>query len=634
MTLDRIALLALMIAVGVTPCVAQEQPDFIDHGPAAEVYNSRGVAATVDGDGRRVVLTWLSDHRSTTGLLIIDAETGETEQLKVDLKTSGSPFWMLMSSREKWYAHFGQRFVEFDPALRDFTFAHDAPRGWGASFTEDDAGVVWTCIAHSAELLSFDPDKREYTNHGPINNETWPQHPLGRIAYDDAGWIYAGIGDTLAQVAGYNTATGEVRHFIDQAARKQGRGVVRRAVDGQVYANGPEWPWHRLYDGEAVPLDAEEPPATAPIRSASWSSVFKNFPDGSRIEHIHVPDRTMRIRDADGEVRQVSFEYEGAQGPNIQSIIQGPDGALYGCTGHPQRIFRFDPQSSEAVSHGLLEKSGHWNDLAVQRGLVLGAEYMGGQLYAYDVTQPWRDRDEEAPNPRMLATAGRYVSRPHILLAHPDGRHVIMGGTPTYGVTGGGMYIYDLETETDQLIEPTDLLGDHSLFSLVALPDGNLVGGTTIAAGTGGQATAQEGELFIFDFDARKVLWREPVAPGASAIRDLIVGPDGLVYGMASDSTFFVFDAESRTVVHRETLPEEWGSPAGVQGPRMMRIGPDGRIYALFRNAVVRIQPGTFEHTRLAESPVSIGAGLEIVDGRIYFCSGSRIWSYGVPDLQ
>ena len=631
------AALVPLVVIGLamnTAVMSDDAPEFVLHGPAAEVYNSRGVVATEDGDGRRVVLSWLSDHRGTTGLLIIDAETGETEQLSVDRAERGSPFWMLMSSREKWYAHFGSRFFEFDPSVRDFTFVHDAPTGWAASFTEDNDGVIWTCIAHSAELLSFNPHTREFTNHGPINDETWRQHPLGRIAHDDAGWIYAGIGDTQAQVAGYNTETGEVRHFIPEDQRAQGRGVVLRTEDGEVYAYAPDWPWHRLEDGEATLMEGDETPVRGPIRSASWSSVFRSFPDGSRIQHIHVPDRIMTIRDADETVREVSFDYEGAQGPNIYSIIEGPDGALYGCTGHPQRIFRLDPETGEKSDHGLREQSGHWNDLAVQRGLIFGAEYMGGQLYAYDPTRPWQDRDEDDPNPRLLESAGRYVSRPHVILAHPDGRHVIMGGTPTYGVTGGGMYIYDLETDTGELVMPEQLLVDHSLNALVALPDGNLVGGTTIAAGTGGQALAEEGEVFLFDFEAHEVLWREPVAPGASSIRDLLVGPDGLVYGVASDSTFFVLDPESRSVVHREKLPEEWGAPAGVQGPRSMVIGPDGNIYALFRSAIVRIEPGTFRHTMLAEPPVSIGAGPPIVNGRIYFCSGPRIWSYGIPGLE
>jgi|LSQX01.1.fsa_nt_gb hypothetical protein len=636
----QLTAVAMMIAAGVLTATAvgqaQESADgFTNYGSPAQVYNSRGVAATLDGDGRRVVLTWLSDHRSTTGLLIIDAETGETKQLKIDRNASGSPFWMLMSSQEKWYTQFGRRFFEFDPKVGEITFMEDCPGNWAASFTEDDNGIVWCCCQPDSDLISFDPATRTLTAHGSINSETWVQHPLGRIVHDDAGWIYAGIGDTAAQVAAYNIATGEVRHLIAQEQRAQGRAVVTRTAEGKVYAKAPDWPWHLLYDGQATVTDDvsdDNPPKSRPILSASWQSAFRNFPDGSRIQHIYVPDKTLTIRDADGTVRQLSFDYEDAQGPSIQSIIEGPDGALYGCTGHPQRIFRFDPQSGEKISYGLREQSGHWNDLAVQRDLIFGAEYMGGQFYGYDPTRPWLDRDEENPNPRMYDVAGIYVSRPYILLAHPDGQHLIMGGVPTYGVTGGGMFIYDLESESSELIMPEDLLADHSLQSLVALPDGNLVGGTTVFGGTGSQRIATEAELLIYDFADRKLLWHEVIVPSASSIRDLIVGPDGLVYGTASDLTFFVFDATTRTVVHSEKLPQEWGMSAGHQGPRSLSLGPDGNIYGLFRHAVVRIEPGTFECTRLAQSPVTIGAGAPIVDGRIYFTSGPNIWSYDLRE--
>jgi hypothetical protein len=71
--------------------------------------------------------------------------------------------------------------------------------------------------------------------------------------------------------------------------------------------------------------------------------------------------------------------------------------------------------------------------------------------------------------------------------------------------------------------------------------------------------------------------------------------------------------------------------PAGSQSPRFMTLAPDGSIYALFREAIIRIEPGTFEHEKIADSPVQIGAGVALLDGRLYFGSGSRLWSYELP---
>jgi hypothetical protein len=61
-------------------------------------------------------------------------------------------------------------------------------------------------------------------------------------------------------------------------------------------------------------------------------------------------------------------------------------------------------------------------------------------------------------------------------------------------------------------------------------------------------------------------------------------------------------------------------------------MGPDKTTYMLFVKGVAVIDPATFDIEMLANSPVPIGAGGDILDGRIYFASGSHLYSYGVPD--
>jgi hypothetical protein len=612
--------------------LAQLPNDFVDYGVAADVARSRGATATIDGDGNRVVLIWMSDQRGTTALLVVDAVTGETESVSFERPLHDSPFAVLHSSKDKFYSQFANRFYEFDPLTRSFTFIGDTPSRCAMSMTEDDDGVIWAGLFPDSHLVSFNPESRELVDHGSLNQESWRQYPRA-LAYDEAGWIYAGIGNTAGQVVGYNSATGEIRKYIAEDQRGHGRGVVFTGTDGQVYATGPGWSWHILHNGEPTALEAERPPVSAkPIKTGAQESVFKDFPDGSRIVTLNVPERHLKMEDADGTVRDVAFDYQ-SEGAGILSIHKGPDGALYGSTGHPLRLYRLDPLTGELSNHGLKGYLGHLNAMASQRGIVFGARYGGGALHGYDISKPWQDRDEDDPNPRLYGQSAPDINRPHVLLAHPDGRHLIMGGTPGYGRTGGGMFIYDLEADAGQVLSHDELLENLSVYSLVALPDGNLVGGTTIAPGTGGAVKAEQAELFIFDFDSRTVVWREPIIPGVASIADLLIGPDGLIYGMAAGSKFFVFDAESRTVVHREQLAEVYGELAGAQAPRIMTLGPDENIYVLFREAIVRIQPGSFEHTKLADSPVSIRAGVELIEGRLYFTSGSHVWSYKVPGL-
>ena len=62
---------------------------FMHHGVATPVSNHRGTVATVDGEGRNVILVWLFDHRGGYALLMIDAETGASNEYPVPFPPGG-----------------------------------------------------------------------------------------------------------------------------------------------------------------------------------------------------------------------------------------------------------------------------------------------------------------------------------------------------------------------------------------------------------------------------------------------------------------------------------------------------------------------------------------------------------------
>ena len=223
------------------------------------------------------------------------------------------------------------------------------------------------------------------------------------------------------------------------------------------------------------------------------------------------------------------------------------------------------------------------------------------------------------------------INRPHMLMAHPNGRTVIMAGTPGYGLTGGGMLFWDRETSKHILLEHTDLLPEHSTMSLAPLPDDKLLGGSTVGAGTGGEQKAEVAELFIMDIASKAIEWHEPVFPGVNSYTDLCVSPSGLIYGIADQRKFFVFDAEQRTVVHEQDLGEDLGRTNRQQGPRVFVLDTSTEtVYILFRKGVAKVEEN-YSITMLAESPVPIGPGGDILDGKIYFGSSSHLYSYQVP---
>ncbi len=234
-------------------------------------------------------------------------------------------------------------------------------------------------------------------------------------------------------------------------------------------------------------------------------------------------------------------------------------------------------------------------------------------------------------NPLFLMQCHPPINRPHELLPHPDGRTVVLAGTPGYGLTGGGVLIWDRETRKGTLIEHTDILPQHSTMSLAALPDGKLLGGSTTGAGTGGEKKAKQAELYIMDLATKKLDWHEPVFPGVQGYSDMCPGPRGLIYGVADYKRFFVFDPAKRKVVHEQDTSATLGSTNSQQGPRIFVRDPKGTVYMLFRKGIARVEPDTFKITMLAESPVSIGPGGDYHEGRIYFGSGSHVYSYKVP---
>jgi hypothetical protein len=207
-----------------------------------------------------------------------------------------------------------------------------------------------------------------------------------------------------------------------------------------------------------------------------------------------------------------------------------------------------------------------------------------------------------------------------------------LAGTPGYGFTGGGLLFWDRTTGTGTLVEHTQILPEHSTMSLTALPEGKLLGGTTTGAGTGGEKKATQAELYIIDMATKNIDWRQAAFPAAQSYTDLCPGPRGLVYGVVDLRRFFVFDPAKKSIVHQEDTYAKFGYTNSQQGPRVFVTAPDGKIYMLFVQGIAIVDPETFAVTLLAKSPVPIAAGGDILDGRIYFSSGSHVYSYAVPD--
>ena len=249
----------------------------------------------------------------------------------------------------------------------------------------------------------------------------------------------------------------------------------------------------------------------------------------------------------------------------------------------------------------------------------------------------WRSarRSCTAGYTRLTDTAPA-INRPHCLRVTADGRYVLMGGTPGYGYTGGGLLIWDRRAETGTLLEHTDMVPEHAPMSLLELADGTVLVGSTVAPGTGGEQKASLAELFIVDIPTGTMPWHGPVLDGVASYHDLYAGPDGLVLGFADGHRFFAFDPVARRIVQETDVTTDLGRTNGQQGPRIFVGGPAAEIFALFERGIARIYDDgsgaspRFRIELVAQSPVPVGPGGDLLDGRIYFGSGSHVYSWKV----
>ncbi len=636
-------LISVLVVSGVVLLVASISPSlaasvdlgngFMDHGVATPMSNHRGTVATVDGEGRNVVLLWLLDHTGCNSLLVIDAETGSTRQRAIPFPSRGdSPFASILSRENRFYSHFGSHFVEYDPIADEFTFFHETVPQMAMSMTEDDSGVIWSATYPQSGLASYNPATGEFRDYGQLYKQNWAQYPRS-IAADDQGWIYFGVGSTASQIIAVNPETGEATPILPEDERAQAFASVYRDENGKVYGrdgSGRDDAWLELYEGKATRMTAPEQRNPKSYIASSQTLFHRSFPDGKMLRSCNLYTRKMVIEDpATGQSTEVDFDYS-SEGAHLMGLATAPDGTITGGTAFPMCFFNYDPDTDGWVNHPCL---GQWNAVAAGNERFYVGMYTSGGLLEWDPAKEWVPTEAKNPqsNPLLIHESSHpTVMRPTQLLVHPDGKTLILGGTPGYGFTGGGMLIFDLETQTSTLLTHEQLLEYHSINSMAALDGGKLLVGSTVAAGTGGEQKAQQAELYIFDLAAQQIEWHDPVIPGVGGFNAMLKGPGDLVFIYADRKELLVFDTVKREVVHREDTNATFGPTNAQQGPRVFVQSPEGDIYILFTRNIASLNPETFEITLVAESPVAIGPGGDYLKGRIYFGSGSHMYSCGV----
>ena len=589
---------------------------FVDHGIPTPVAQTRGVVSTVDQSGQDVILTWLQDWRGGYAILMVNAETGASQQFDVPFKPDGDePSAIYLSSKNRLYTLFNSQFVEFDVASKRFTFHGKVNGKTAMSLTEDKDGRIWAATYPNNQLVSFNPQNSSLQNHGQLAKESWTQYPRS-IAVDAHGWVYVGSGLAASQIYAYNIQSHATQALLSSSQRVSGTAVVTQSQSNVVYArNGRQQ--FMLTNGKASGLSAGAQVAESNLKGGAQNLVDREFPSGRRLVSVDMHDRTLVTRDASGQQKTVKFNYT-TQGAALTFVCATGDNKVCGGTRFPMHTFYYSAGDNKFDSKQLPRQP---NVMAALGSRLYVAAYPDGKLF--QESENGKNEFSEVLN------AYPSINRPHAMLIMGGGSQIALAGTPEYGTTGGGMMFWNRSSGQKSRIDHWHLVPNHSVQAMVELSNGMLLGGTTVAPGTGGVTKATDSsELFLMDANTHEVRWRGAPVPGAKTITDLMVGADGLVYGLADSVDLFVFNPNNRQVVSVNRFSKDLGPSVYAQGTRAFVKGADGSIYVLLYNGIGKVDAKAHTVSRVVSSPVRITVGGAAANGRIYFGSNNHLYSW------
>ena len=589
---------------------------FVDHGIPTPVAQTRGVVSTVDQSGQDVILTWLQDWRGGYAILMVNAETGASQQFDVPFKPDGDePSAIYLSSKNRLYTLFNSQFVEFDVASKRFTFHGKVNGKTAMSLTEDKDGRIWAATYPNNQLASFNPQNSSLQNHGQLAKESWTQYPRS-IAVDAHGWVYVGSGLAASQIYAYNIQSHATQALLSSSQRVSGTAVVTQSQSNVVYArNGRQQ--FMLTNGKASGLSAGAQVAESNLKGGAQNLVDREFPSGRRLVSVDMHDRTLVTRDASGQQKTVKFNYT-TQGAALTFVCATGDNKVCGGTRFPMHTFYYNAGDNKFDSKQLPRQP---NVMAALGSRLYVAAYPDGKLF--QESENGKNEFSEVLN------AYPSINRPHAMLIMGGGSQIALAGTPEYGTTGGGMMFWNRSSGQKSRIDHWHLVPNHSVQAMVELSNGMLLGGTTVAPGTGGVTKATDSsELFLMDANTHEVRWRGAPVPGAKTITDLMVGTDGLVYGLADSVDLFVFNPNNRQVVSVNRFSKDLGPSVYAQGTRAFVKGADGSIYVLLYNGIGKVDTKAHTVSRVVSSPVRITVGGAAANGRIYFGSNNHLYSW------
>ncbi|MDD3119533.1 MAG: hypothetical protein PHQ27_10160 [Victivallales bacterium] len=388
--------------------------------------------------------------------------------------------------------------------------------------------------------------------------------------------------------------------------------------------------WFILADGKATPTT----PPTCELQheciTRDQGLAHMDFPSGRRLAGISLNHRYLTYRDANNpklKLHRVEFDYP-SEGGKLMGLVDAPNGTIFGGSMFPHCYFVLHPDTGK-IDHGT-DYTSQWNILLRSGDNVYIGAYTHGRIYDYHCNEPLSIKDDKNANPHLFGACNPEINRPATLAVMPDKKTLLMGGTPEYGCTGGGLAIVDLADGKLEVLPSKQLVPDESITAMLPLDNDLILMGTTIEGGTGGETKAKNCSLLLFSLSQRKVMWQGKPFPKGEVITCLTQLPDGSVIGIENLKMLFRFDPKTRQVVAKKDFGR-YSEVANDEGPRDI-FTYKGEYYLLLRHSVAKFNPETCAITAIAPSPVSIRNGGAVLGDRLFFVVESHIWSINLAN--
>lgn len=477
-------------------------------------------------------------------------------------------------------------------------------------------GWIYGATFPNAKLIRFDPQTGQMEDLGRMD----PEQQYARFIAADKGFVYLTVGFAKNRLVAYQISTGEHRNLLPKKLEQYQLSLVT-SQKGDVYV-GVRRPAGGLVVGyradgwNLVPVDLRNSQLPVPRR-------LPQLRDGRLISRL--TDREIESIDPQSRKLTIKQFRPATQEMPIFRLGAGGTTSLYGSSNLPLRLFRVDLPSRQL------------QPLAGEGGAIYSFLFYQSRIFlgGYSTLAPIQVMDDEnraamanatAPTSRPITWKDADKSwRPWAMIVGPD-KKIYIGSVNGYGNTGGKLTVVD--PSDSQVDGSYTVIADQSVGSL-ATWNSLVVGGTSVRGGDGSAPISGEAHLFFWDPVRQASIFDIVPVPGAKDITGL-VARNGQIFGLAGAfdrrNQLFVFDPQTRKVVHRSTLPA--GIAVNATLWNSLAVGPDGDLYGLCTTGIYSIDPKTYEVRMKARYSGTITAGFALIGDQIYFASGSRIVKY------